>query len=108
VVNRPGAQRGEVWWAEPPYGRHPVIVLTRSAAIPVLRDLLVMPVTTTMRGIPTEVVLDESDGMPRRCVATADNTGPLSAALLVERITALAPARMGEICDALNLAVGCS
>jgi mRNA interferase MazF len=97
-----------VWWAEPPYGRHPVIVLTRDAAVPVLRDLLVMPVTRTVRGIPTEVALDESDGMPQPCVATADNTGPLAAALLVEPITVLAPERMAQVCRALNVAVDCS
>ncbi len=97
-----------MWWAEPPYGRHPVIVLTRDAAVPVLRDLLVMPVTRTVRGIPTEVVLDESDGLPRPCVATADNTGPLSAGLLVERITVLSAERMTRVCRALNLAVDCS
>ena len=105
----PGAvRRGDVWWAELPSGRHPVVVLTRDAAIPVLRDVLVMPITTTARGIPTEVRLDESDGLPRACVATADNAGPLSAAYLVGRITALPAERMAQICRALNLAIDCA
>jgi mRNA interferase MazF len=101
-------RRGDVWWAEPPYGRHPVVVLTRDAAIPLLRDLLVMPVNSRARGIPTEVPLDEADGMPKPCVATADNTGQLSGALLVEHITSLSPERMSSICRAVSLAIDCS
>jgi mRNA interferase MazF len=99
--------RGEVWWAEPPWGRHPVVVMTRDGVIPHLRDVLVVPVTTRVRGIPTEVALDEADGMPRSCVATADALAPLSQALLVDHITTLTPARVGELCRAVALAIDC-
>ena len=84
--------RGEVWWLElPEAGRHPACILTRQAAIPVLRTLLVAPATTQIRGIPTEVRLGPEDGMPRECVLTLDNVGPVRKALLTERITRLGP-----------------
>ena len=61
--------RGEVWWVEhPDVGRRPACVLTRDAAIPVLRAVLVAPATRTVRGIPTEVALGPDDGMPEEVV----------------------------------------
>jgi mRNA interferase MazF len=57
-------RRGEVWWYEgPDTKRRPVLILTRSEAVERLHDILVAPVTRTVRGIPTEVPLDEGDGM---------------------------------------------
>src|SRR5450755_449953 len=51
--------RGEVWWCEPAeIGRRPVVILSRDVAIPRLRRALVGPCTTTIRGIPSEVVLE--------------------------------------------------
>jgi len=100
--------RGEVWWLEHPVsGRHPACIVTRQAAIAVLRTVLVAPATTNARGIPTEVHLGPEDGMPRECVLTLDNVGPVSKTLLTERITRLGPAKLAELCAALNLAAGC-
>ena len=99
---------GEVWWAEMPDKRRPVIVLTRESAIPVLDAVLIAPVTTSARGIPTEVALDRSDGMPAECAATLDNTTLAPKAFLTERVTRLSHVRMAEVCRALNLAVGCA
>lgn len=100
--------RGEVWWlGDPEVGRRPVLVLTRDAAIPVLRWVLVAPVTRTVRGIPTELPLDVDDGMPRPCAATFDNMRPVRLSLLTERITTLSPTRMAQACAALRLAVDC-
>src|SRR4051812_117401 len=66
--------RGEIWWHEAPdESRRPYLVLTRDAGIPVLNQLLAVPVTRTIRGIPTEVRLDEVDGLPAECVLTLDN-----------------------------------
>lgn len=100
--------RGEVWWFEDPdLGRRPGLVLTRDAAIPVLRWVLVAPVTRTVRGIPTELLLDADDGMPEPCAAAFDNVRPVRRSLLVERITALSPDRMADACTALRHAVDC-
>jgi mRNA interferase MazF len=99
---------GEAWWVESPeISRRPVVVLSRPEAIPHLARVLVAPATTNVRGLPSEVALDEDDGMPRPCVLTLDTPELVSKALLVEFITALSPVRMLEVCRALNTAVNC-
>src|SRR5262245_26487579 len=46
-------RRGEVWWGEAPSDKgRPYLVVTRDAALPVLRRILVAPVTTRLRSIP--------------------------------------------------------
>ena len=100
--------RGEVWWYEDPRaGRRPFLVLTRDEAIPVLNQVLAVPATRTVRGIPTEVTLDASDGMPAGCALALDNVALVRTALLTERITRLAPERMRAVCDALAVATAC-
>ena len=100
--------RGEVWWLDhPDGGRRPACILTRQAAIPVLNSVLVVPATRTTRGIPTEVPLGPEDGMPDRCVLAFDNLGVVSKALLTERITRLGPAKLAEVCVALDVTTGC-
>lgn len=100
--------RGEVWWAEhPDAGRRPYLVLTRQAAIPVLRQVLAAPATRTVRRIPTEVGLDEDDGMPEPCALAFDNIVTMPVALLTERICRLSVARLSEVCRALRAATGC-
>jgi mRNA interferase MazF len=100
--------RGEVWWAEhPEAGRRPFLVMTREAAIPVLRHVLAVPATRTIRDIPTEVILDEADGMTERCALSFDNVTTLPKSLLTERICRLAPDRLYEACKALAAATGC-
>lgn len=97
-----------MWWSEhPDLGRRPVLVLSRNAALEVLSRPLVAPLTTTMRGIPTEVLVDRSDGMPRECAVSLDNVQPLARSLLVERIASLDPDRMSAVCHALSLATEC-
>ncbi len=67
-------RRGDVYWADvpPPFGRRPVVVLTRSAAIPILSSLIAVPISSTIRGIATEVPLGKTEGLRRHCVATCD------------------------------------
>ncbi len=100
-------RRGDIWWVELPDKRRPVLVLTRDAAIPVLRTILVAPVTRSVRGIRTEVALDEGDGMTVPCVATLDNMTIVPRSFLTERVTQLSAARMSEVCRALSIAVDC-
>jgi mRNA interferase MazF len=99
------ARRGEVWWYEhPEAGRRPFLILTRDPAIEVLTQVLAVPATTTIRDIPTEVVRDTDDGMPTRCALTLDNVTVVRPALCTRRITRLSPARMAEVCAALQVA----
>jgi mRNA interferase MazF len=101
--------RGEVWWCElAEIGRRPVVVLSRDAAIPRLRRTLVGPCTTTIRGIPSEVLLEPGDDpVPRTSVVNLDSVESVSLGTLVERIGRLSDERMRQICEALEIAVAC-
>ncbi len=91
----------------PTEGRRPVLLLTRDAAIPVLRRLIAVPVTRNVRGIPTEVSLDEADGMPEPCAISLDNIRVVDKSLLTSKVTYLGLDRMAEVCSALTIAVDC-
>src|SRR4051794_8145516 len=100
--------RGELWWADlPGQGRRPVAVLTRNMAIGIMDRVVVAMVTTNVRGIPTEVVLDEADGVPRRSAISLDNIHTLSKRRFVSLIGSLSDDRLRELCDALRFAVAC-
>jgi mRNA interferase MazF len=101
--------RGEVWWCElSDIGRRPVVVLSRDPAIPRLRRALVAPCTTTVRGLPSEVVLDpDADPVPRPSAVNLDSVESVSIAVLVERLGRLSDARMRQVCTALAVAVAC-
>ena len=101
--------RGEVWWCElAEIGRRPVVVLSRDAAIPRLRRTLVGPCTTTIRGLPSEVLLEPGDDpVPRTSVVNLDSVESVSLGTLVERLGRLGDERMRQICDALEIAVAC-
>ncbi len=101
-------KRGEIFWAEhPEWGRRPALVMTRDAAIGHLNEVFVVLATTNVRGLPTEVELSDADGMPRPCALNADHVDVVAKGFLGERITALSPARMDEVCRALDAASGC-
>ena len=101
--------RGELWWCElAESGRRPVVVLSRDAAIPRLRRVLVAPCTTTIRALASEVVLEPGDDpVPRRSAVNLDSVESVSVAVLVGRLGRLADGRMREICGALDVAVDC-
>ncbi|PZS22693.1 MAG: toxin [Pseudonocardiales bacterium] len=101
--------RGELWWCElADVGRRPVVVLSRDAAIPRLRRVLVAPCTTTIRALPSEVVLEtDDDPISQRSAVNLDSVESVSIAVLVRRLGRLADARMREICGALRVAVDC-
>ena len=101
--------RGDVWWCElPEVGRRPVVVLSRDAAIPRLRRALVGPCTTTIRGIASEVSLEPTDDpIPLISVVNLDSVESVAIGTLVERLGRLSDERMREICQALEVAVGC-
>ena len=102
--------RGDVWWCElEAIGRRPVVVLSRDAAIPRLGRALVAPCTTTIRALPSEVVLEpREDPVPRPCAVNLDAVESVSLGVLVERLGRLADSRMREVCVALAIAVDCS
>ncbi|MCW2975281.1 MAG: hypothetical protein JWM06_562 [Actinomycetia bacterium] len=101
--------RGEVWWCElAETERRPVVVLSRDAAIPRLRRALIGPCTTTIRGLPSEVLLEPGeDPVPRTSVVNLDSVESVSLGTLVERLGRLSDERMRQICEALEIAVAC-
>ena len=101
--------RGEIWWCElPEIGRRPVVVLSRDAAIPRLRRALIGPCTTTIRGIPSEVLLEPGeDPVPRSSAVNLDSVESVALGTLVERLGRLSDGRMRQICQALEVAVAC-
>ena len=101
--------RGEVWWCElPDLGRRPVVVLSRDPAIPRLGRTLVAPCTTTVRGLPSEVVLNpDDDPVPQRSAVNLDSVESISIGVLVGRLGRLSDQRMRQVCTALAVAVAC-
>ena len=101
--------RGELWWCElAEVGRRPVVVLSRDAAIPRLRWALIGPCTTTIRSIPSEVLLEPGeDPIPQTSVVNLDSVESVSLGTLVERLGRLSDERMRQICGALEIAVAC-
>lgn len=84
------------------------MVLSRDAAIPRLGRTLVAPCTTTIRGLPSEVVLEPGDDpVPRRSAVNLDLVESVSLAVLVERLGSLSGERMRAVCTALEVAVDC-
>jgi mRNA interferase MazF len=102
--------RGEVWWCEPAeIGRRPVVVLSRDVVIPRHGRALVAPCTTTIRRLPSEVLLEPGeDPVPLRSAVNLDSVESVSVAVLVERLGRLADDRMRQVCAALAVAVDCS
>ena len=102
--------RGEVWWCElPEIGRRPVVILSRDAVIPRHRRALIAPCTTTVRDLPSEVLLEPGDDpVPLRSAVNLDSIESVSVGVLVERLGRVADARMRDICAALAVAVDCS
>jgi mRNA interferase MazF len=96
-----------VWWAEAEDKRRPVLVVTRSEAVPMLTWLVVAPVTRTIRGIPTEVELGPAEGLAEECVASFDNLQPIRRSFLTARVGALDPVRRADLCRALTAFADC-
>jgi len=101
-------QWGEVRWYtfKKPDKKRPVLLLTRDSAIDYLGELTVAPVTTTIRDIPSEVVLSTEDGMPRECAVNLDHVQTVSKARVGSRITVLGSHQMRSVRDALLFALG--
>ncbi len=100
--------RGDVCWytLKPPDKKRPVLVLTRNSAIAVLNAVTIAPITSTIRSIPTEVILTKDDGLPTTCVANFDNIQTVPKSNVGDRIARLTAQRMGEVAAAVSFALG--
>jgi mRNA interferase MazF len=100
--------RGDVCWYtfKTPDKKRPVLIMTRESAIPVLNSVTIAPITSTIRSIPTELVLTEEDGLPATCAANFDNLQTVPRGNIGNRITRLTAKRMKEAAAAVSFALG--
>ena len=87
--------------------RRPVLVLTRDLTIPHLSKVTIAPITSSVRGVPSEVALDVEDGMKKRCAVNLHNLVTVRQHELGRRVARLGPEKMAEACGALLFALGC-
>ncbi len=101
-------RRGEVRWYRfsSPDKKRPVVILTRDSVLEYLGEVTIAPITSTIRDIPSEVVLGPPDGLPRECAVNLDHLQTVAKGRLGALITTLAPKRLAEIRAALLFALG--
>jgi mRNA interferase MazF len=102
-------RRGEVWTYA--FGRpdklRPVVVLTRDVAIAHLHAVMVAPITSTIRGAPSEVLVGIAEGLAHESAVNLDHVQTVERSALRRRRGSLGSAKMAEICHALAVATGC-
>ena len=100
--------RGEIRWYRfrRPDKKRPVLILSRQSAIGFLGDVTIAPITSTIREIPSEVALSETEGLPRSCAVNLDHLQTVPKARVGQLITTLPPARMADVRSALLFALG--
>jgi mRNA interferase MazF len=101
-------QRGEIRWYRfgAPDKRRPVLVLTRDSVLEYLGEVTVAPITSTVRDIPSEVLLTEADGMPRVSAVNLDHLQTVPQERMGGLIATLPAERMEEVRSALLFALG--
>ena len=102
--------RGEVWMHRfaRPDKRRPVVVLSRADAIEFLRSVIVAPITSTIRGLPSEVPLGVEQGMKGPCAVNLDHVQTVRQDDLIRYVSEVPPELMSRICRALAVSTGCS
>jgi mRNA interferase MazF len=100
--------RGEVRWYkfQNPDKKRPIVILTRDSAMEFLGEITVAPITSTIRAIPSEVVLGREDGMPRECAVNLDHLQTVAKGKIGSLITTLRASKMQEIRASLLFALG--
>ncbi len=91
----------------PPDKERPVLILTRDSSVSHLSTVTVAPISSTIRGVPAEVILDVDDGMKGRCAVNLHNLVTISQERLGKRVAGLRAGRMHEICLAIRFSLGC-
>ncbi|HWO42994.1 MAG TPA: type II toxin-antitoxin system PemK/MazF family toxin [Candidatus Eisenbacteria bacterium] len=101
-------RRGEVRWYvfSRPDKRRPVLILTRDSALEFLGEVTVAPITSTIRDIPSEVLLTKADGMPKDCAINLDHLQTVSKGKIGSLITTLTASKLEEVRPRLLFALG--
>jgi len=90
-----------------PDKQRPVLLLTRDSALGHLSTVTVAPITSTIRDVPSEVMLDTDDGMKGRCAVNLHNLITIPQSRLGKRIAGLSPGCMRQVSAALRFALNC-
>lgn len=111
-VSRGGdrVSRGEIWLYafKPPDKRRPVLVLTRQEVISHLSTVMVAPITSAIRGAPSEVIVGVEHGLKATCAVNLDHVQTVEQSRLRRFLGSLPQQKMTEVCRALAIAAGCS
>lgn len=110
MAGRVDIARGDIWTYEfqHPDKRRPVLVLSRSAAIAVLHTVIVAPITSTIRGLPSEVVMvGTADGIKHDSAVNLDHIQAVERARLSPYLGRVAGEKMRAVCRAIAAATGC-
>ena len=101
-------KRGEVRWYRfsRPDKNRPVVILTQDSALEFLGEVTVAPITSTIRDIPSEILLTKEDGMPKDCAVNLDHVQTVSKGKIGPLITTLGSKKMVELRSALLFALG--
>jgi mRNA interferase MazF len=101
-------KRGEIRWYvfARPDKKRPVLILTRDSALEFLGEVTVAPITSTIRDIPSEVLLTSADGMPRDCAVNLDHIQTVSKGEIGSLITTLSTIKMEQVRSSLVFALG--
>ncbi|MGH7574824.1 MAG: type II toxin-antitoxin system PemK/MazF family toxin [Longimicrobiales bacterium] len=101
--------RGEIWLYtfNPPDKRRPVLVLTRQDVIQLLHTVMVAPITSTIRGAPSEVEVGIDEGLKGRSAINLDHVQTVERRRLQRYIGSVSPETMKRVCAALAVATGC-
>jgi mRNA interferase MazF len=101
--------RGEIWGYlfRPPDKWRPVLVLSRQEVIGLLHTVMVAPITSTIRGAPSEVPVGPEEGLKNPSAVNLDHVQTVEQARLRRYIGSLSPAKLKEVCSALAVAAGC-
>jgi mRNA interferase MazF len=99
--------RGEVWWVDflPPIGRRPAVLISRARAYRARSAITVVPLTRTIRGIPSEVLLDRSDGVPQTSAANVDDIITVDRARIQSYICTLTSTNVAAVESAMRFAL---
>jgi mRNA interferase MazF len=101
--------RGEIWMYAfgAPDKRRPVLVITREEVIGLLHTVMVAPITSTVYGAPSEVIVGIAEGLKNGSAVNLDHVQTVERSRLARRVGHLSPLKMRDVCRALAIAVGC-
>jgi mRNA interferase MazF len=91
----------------PPDKRRPVLVLSRQRALDHLHTAVVAPITSTIRGLPSEAPVGTADGLKVASVVNLDHIITVRQVDLKRYVGHLDEKRMRSVCEALDIALGC-